>query len=74
MLKFIAHLKRFNKVAGTLGPTWTCTNSMLSEPVGNNGAVDGLGKSPGGRSAYSPLQQHCGRLETLCDRRQEKKR
>ena len=29
MLNFIAHLKRFNKVAGTLGPTWTCTNSII---------------------------------------------
>ena len=28
MLNFIAHLKRFNKVAGTLGTTWTCTNSI----------------------------------------------
>ena len=29
MLNFIAHLDRFNKVAGTLGPTWTCTNSII---------------------------------------------
>ena len=29
MLNFIAHLKKFNKVAGTLGPTWTCTNSII---------------------------------------------
>ena len=29
MVNFIAHLKRFNKVAGTLGPTWTCTNSIM---------------------------------------------
>ena len=28
MLNFSAHLKRFNKVAGTLGPTWTCTNRV----------------------------------------------
>ena len=68
MLNLIAHLKRFNKVAGTLGPTWTCTKQhhtgMLRESAGNSGALDGLGKSLGGRSAYSPLQQHCGRLET----------
>ena len=29
MLNFIAHLQRFNKVAGTPGPTWTCTNSII---------------------------------------------
>ena len=29
MLNFIAHLKGFNKVAGTLGPTWTWTNSVI---------------------------------------------
>ena len=29
MLNFIAHLKRFTKVAGTRGPTWTCTNSIF---------------------------------------------
>ena len=29
MLNFIAHLKKFNKVAGTVGPTWTCTNSII---------------------------------------------
>ena len=29
MLNFIAHLKRFNKVAGTLGPASACTNSMI---------------------------------------------
>ena len=29
LLNFIAHLKRFNKVAGTLGPSWTCTNSII---------------------------------------------
>ena len=29
MLNLIAHFKRFNKVAGTLGPTWTCTNSII---------------------------------------------
>ena len=29
MLNFIAHLMRFNKVAGKLGPTWTCTNSII---------------------------------------------
>ena len=29
MPNFIAHLKRFHKVAGTLGPTWTCTNSII---------------------------------------------
>ena len=29
MLNFTAHLKRFNKVAGTLGPTWICTNSII---------------------------------------------
>ena len=42
MLNFIAHLKRFNKVAGTLGPTWTCTNSIIQgcsfESAGNSGA------------------------------------
>ena len=42
---------------------------MLSECTGYSGAINGLGKSPGGRSAYSPLQQHCGRSETLCDRK-----
>ena len=29
ILNFITHLKRFNKVAGTLGRTWTCTNSII---------------------------------------------
>ena len=29
MLNFIAHLFRFNKVAGTLGAAWTCTNSII---------------------------------------------
>ena len=29
MLNFIVHLKRFNKVAGSMGPTWTCTNSII---------------------------------------------
>ena len=29
MLNFIAHLKRLNEVAGTLGPTWTCRNSII---------------------------------------------
>ena len=29
MLNFIAHLTGFNKVAGTLGPTWTCTNRII---------------------------------------------
>ena len=29
MLNFIAHLERFNKLAGTLGPTWTCSNSII---------------------------------------------
>ena len=29
MLNFIAHLRRFNKVAGTPGHTWTCTNSII---------------------------------------------
>ena len=29
MLNFIVHLERFNKVAGTMGPTWTCTNSVI---------------------------------------------
>ena len=29
VLNFIAHLKRFNKVAGTLERTWTCTNSIM---------------------------------------------
>ena len=42
---------------------------MLFESAGNSGAIDGLGKSPGRRSAYSCLQQLCGRLETLCDRK-----
>ena len=37
MLNFIAHLERFNKVAGTLGPTWTnsiihsCSLSLLAK-------------------------------------------
>ena len=34
---------------------------MLPESAGNSGAIDGLGKSLGGRSTYSLLQQHCGR-------------
>ena len=29
MLNFIVQLKRFNKIAGTMGPTWTCTNSVI---------------------------------------------
>ena len=73
MLNFIAHLKRFNKVAGTLGPTWTCTNSIVQgcslSLLASSGAFDGLGKSLGRRSAYISLQQHCGRPESLCDRK-----
>ena len=73
MLNFIAHLKRFNKVAGTLGThvDWHDKHhtGMLSESAGNSGAIDDQGKSPGRRSAYSSLQQHCGRPETLCDRK-----
>ena len=75
MLNFIAHLKRFNKVAGTLGPTWTCTEQhhtgMLPES-GNSGTVNSLAKSSGGRSTHGHLQQHCGRSGDSL--RQEKKR
>ena len=41
---------------------------LLPESAGNGGALDDLG-SFGGRSTNSPLQQHCGRPETLCDRK-----
>ena len=58
-LNFIAHLKRFNKVAGTLGPTWTCINSIIQgcsvSLMATAALSDGLGKSSGGRSAYSHL-------------------
>ena len=73
MLNFIAHLKRFNKGCGNAGTHVDLheqhQTGMFSEPAGNSGAVDGLGKSSGRRSAYSSLQQHCGRPETLCDRK-----
>ena len=45
-----------------------CEWKQFTDAV-NDQVIDGLGKSPGGRSAYSPLQQHCGRPETLCDRK-----
>ena len=28
-LNFIARLRSFNKAAGTMSPTWTCTNSII---------------------------------------------
>ena len=55
MLNFIAHLKRFHKVAGTLDLHEQHDTAMLFESVGNSGATDDLGKSPGRRSAYSSL-------------------
>ena len=58
MLNFIAHLERFNKVAGTLGPTWTCTNSNIQGCSLSLLATAALsqGKNPGRGGAFSSLQ------------------
>ena len=73
MLNIIAHLKRFNKGCGCAGTHVDLHQQqhagMLPESDGNSGTVNGLGKSSGGRSTHGHLQQHCGRSETLSDRK-----
>ena len=63
MLNFIVHLKRFNKIAGTMGPTWTCTNSVIqgcSLSLLATAALSTVCESAGDGSSCNPLQQHCG--------------
>ena len=70
MLNFIAHLKRFNKVAGTLGPTWTCTNSIIQGCSLNLLATAALSTVRARVLEEGVLTvPHCGRPETLCDRK-----